>query len=75
LLEVGLQCTCGIWTHSYFTNVELKQSALHQAELLAKYQAGKDSADWQKYEMARDVHRGKFQAFNHRWRRKFRMLG
>ena len=74
LLEVGLQCTCGIWTHSYFTSESLKAQAVKNVELLAEYQTNRAVKRWERYKTARDVYSDRFAAFNHRWRRKFGML-
>lgn len=74
LLEVGLLCECGIWTHSYFTTDEMKAKALRDMELLQAWQSNKEPAVWRRYETARDAYRNQFSAFNRRWRRKFGML-
>lgn len=75
LAEVGLLCTCGQWTHSYFTSPELKAMVVKMAELLQAYQASKTDRGWKKYATARDVYGRQFAEFNRRWRRKFGMLG
>lgn len=74
LYEVGLQCPCGVWTHSFFTSTELKMLAARAAEQLQKYQDKKTPLTWKQYETARDAYKVRFEKFNHRWRRKLGML-
>lgn len=74
LLEVGLLCNCGTWTHSYFTDAELKAKSVKVAELLQVYQSDKTVQHWRRYATARDVYNRQFVALNRRWRRKFGML-
>ena len=74
LLEVGLQCTCGIWTHSYFTNDALKAKVTRVAGIAEEFHAKRTDAMWRRYKVAQDAYKREFEAFNYRWRRKLGML-
>ena len=74
LIEVGLQCTCGIWTHSYFTSPTLKQRVIKLGERIAIFQKKQTESAWQQYKTMQDAYKVEFDAFNHRWRRKLKML-
>lgn len=73
LLEVGLLCTCGMWTHAHFTNADLKAKQQRLQQQIAAYQQNKTPAMWTQVQTMQDAYRHQFDGFNQRWRRKMGM--
>lgn len=74
LIEVGLLCPCGVWTHSYFTSPTLKERVVKLGQRVTLFQAKRTDAAWRQYKVMQDAYKAEFEAFNHRWRRKMKML-
>lgn len=74
LLEVGLLCPCGMWTHAHFTNADLKAKQQRLQQQIARYQANTTLALWTQVQTMQDAYRKEFDEFNRRWRRKLGMM-
>lgn len=74
LLEVGLLCPCGMWTHAHFTNADLKAKQQRLQQMIARYQQNTTLALWTQVQTMQDAYRKEFDEFNRRWRRKLGMM-
>lgn len=71
VIEVGLECPeCGTWTHSYWTNDELKTRAARLEEMGRIVKAKPTEAKWANYQTAREAYKKSFEEFQTRMKGK-----